>query len=445
MTEPTLEQKVLGIAFASPRDLQDLTAARVRPEHFQQPVNRGIWEIIQTLESKGEHVDHETVFAARHLADKMVASKITPTYLFECFQASPWGHVGGTYAGLLREQFDQHQTEATLTRARQLLDGGTPSREVRLATLDALQASTDDQGTLETTGTVLEATLKTFDQVQRFTPTPWGNINRAVRGWRPGGLYVIGARPGVGKSFMLQAAAISLAAHGPVVYESLEMPSSEIMIRMLAQLSGVKQLKMAGLREDGTSRLSPNDRRLVEAAATQIAGLPLAFGRGTKTVMDVRENARVARGKGPLAGIIVDYIQLVQGSNLKADRVQEVSQISRDLKLLAMEFDCPVLSASQLNRGSVQGNQRPTLTALRESGSIEQDADVVMLMEKPSWDEGPDGGIEIDVHVAKNRQGPTATAFLDRNGPLARIVEDPDRELSVQELMNDQTTITKRF
>ena len=74
---------------------------------------------------------------------------------------------------------------------------------------------------------------------------------------------MIGARPGVGKSFMLQAAAISLAAHGPVVYESLEMPSSEIMIRMLAQLSGVKQLKMAGLREDGTSRLSPNDRRWV--------------------------------------------------------------------------------------------------------------------------------------------------------------------------------------
>lgn len=433
-TETSLEQKVLGLAFTSPRDFQDLIAASVRPEHFHNPVNRAVWEIALSLEASGQHVDPETVFAARTSVDVLAGKRVTRDYLFACYQAAPIGHVATTYAGLLRGEHDRMETGSALVRAQQSLDGGVDPQTVRLEALTALQAVTDTQSDLVTTSDSLTETFEALDQIARYAPTPWRGLNRAIRGWRPGGLYVVGARPGVGKSLVLQATALLLADRGPVVYESLEMSHAEIMVRMLAQSTGVPQYKLTGLRDDGTSALSPVDREALSGARQQIQRLPILFGQGTRTIMDVREHSRNARARGPLAGIVVDYLQLMSGVRRTSDRVQEVSQITRELKLLAMEFDCPVIVASQLNRA---GDGSPTLTSLRESGSIEQDADVVILLEKPSWEPGPSGDLELDAIIAKNRQGPTSFVPLLTNGAVARVTDDLSGRTSIQDMRAD--------
>jgi replicative DNA helicase len=231
---------------------------------------------------------------------------------------------------------------------------------------------------------------------------------------------------------MLQASALDLARRGPVLLETIEMRPTEVMTRLVSQVSGVPLGKLQGRREDGTSPLSPADWQTASEAAAYIAGLGLRFGdRGVTTPLDVREHAREAAAGGQLAGIVVDYLQLMSSGRKVESRAQEVSGFTRDLKLMAQEFDCPVIVASQLNRESTKGSGRPDLAALRESGSIEQDADAVILLHQliDADDSGvlPDE-VPIDAILAKNRQGRTGTIPMFRDGRHARLIDDDTRK-----------------
>lgn len=431
MTEaPDIERQVLGIAFQSPRDLDDLHA--VRAHWFRDPRCRETWRVIEHLHGEGTLVDPQTVIGNAGLMDELTRPSVNLLWLFDCYQAAPVGHRGEEYAHQLHERHQRQQVGDAIIRAHQLLDGNASVREVRLETLQALQAVEDDTSTILTGEQVAETMIDSLDEVQPYAPTPWTGLNRGLRGWRPGGLYIVGARPGVGKSLMLQAAALDLARRGPVLLETIEMRPTEVMTRLVSQVSGVPLSKLQGRREDGTSPLSPSDWKTLSEAAAYIAGLGLRFGdRGVTTPLDVREHAREAAQGGPLAGIVVDYLQLMSSGRRVESRAQEVSGFTRELKLMAQEFDCPVIVASQLNRESTKGSGRPDLAALRESGSIEQDADAVILLHQliDADDSGvlPDE-VPLDAILAKNRQGRTGTIPMFRDGRHARIIDDNTRK-----------------
>lgn len=418
-----LDTEIIGLALNTPRDLRDLIAGNVQPEYFANPVHADTWRIIQRLDSEGQPVDPQTVYAARHHADPLTRQKITPLWLAECHRAAPIGHVGTSRAKLIREQYDQRETHKALTRASQDLEGGVPTSEVRLELMAALQEVTDDKTTLTTLGDSLTETIASFDMPSRFTPTPWAQLNRIIRGWRPGGLYVVGARPGAGKSMFLQVAGLSLANSGPVLFEAMEMDHTEVTKRVIAQVSQVGQGYLHGLDSRGESRLDSAQRQQVNDAAARIQSLPLVYGHHAYTPAAIREHARQLRARGPLAGIVIDYLQLMNAGYRIDNRVQEISVITRALKLMAGEFDCPVILASQLSRA---GTGRPELTHFRDSGSIEQDGDVLIGLWSGGEEQRPDGGLDLDAVVLKNRQGATATATLYRHGPTATI-EDADR------------------
>lgn len=430
---PDLERQVVGIALQSPRDLADLHA--VRAHWFRDPRCRETWRVIEHMRDEATPVDPQTVIGNAGLMDELTRPKVDLIWLFDCYQSAPAGHLGETYADQLRERHQRQQVADAVVRAQQMLDGHASVREVRLETLQALQAVEDGASTILTGETVAEEMLDSLDRVEAFTPTPWKGINRGLRGWRPGALYIVGARPGVGKSLMLQAAALNLARHGPVLMETIEMRPTEVMTRLASQVSGIPLSHLQGRRPDNTTALSDAEWKTLGDATAYIAGLGLVFGdRGVTTPLDVREHAREAAQGEPLAGIVVDYLQLMSSGRRVESRAQEVSGFTRQLKLMAQEFNCPVIVASQLNRESLQGGGKPTLAALRESGSIEQDADAVILLHEIPQSTSQSGDmrsdeVALDAILAKNRQGRCGVAPLLRDGKHARIVDDPSRSM----------------
>lgn len=420
---PTLDNEVIGLALTSTRNLRDLVSANVQANHFNNPVHGETWRIIQKLDAENQPVDPQTVYAARAEADGLVRSHIQMGWLFDCYQNAPIGPVAANRARLLREQYDHRETSLALTRSGQLLSEGVPAAEVRLQLMAALQEVTEDKATLTTLGDSIVETITGFDMPSKFTATPWAQLNKIIRGWRPGGLYVVGARPAAGKSLFLQGAAVALANTGPVLFEAMEMDHTEVTTRVLAQVSQVSQGAMGGLGTDGRSRLDGHQRDRVTNAAQRIEKLPLVYGHNAYTPASIREHARQLRARGPLAGIVIDYLQLMNVGYRIDNRVQEISIITRELKQMAGEFDCPVLLASQLSRAGVG---RPELTHFRDSGSIEQDGDVLIGLYTGGEEQRIDGGLDLDAIVLKNRQGATATATLHRHGPTATI-EDAER------------------
>jgi replicative DNA helicase len=424
---PDLERQIIGIAMQSPRDLADLHG--VRAEWFADHRCAETWKVIQSMAAEGEPVDPQTIWGHAGSMEPLARVGMSLLWLFDCYQVAPPGHLGGPYTRQLHDRCLRRVTGDALTRAQQLLTGNADVREVRQEVLSALQGvDVDSVGTVDAP-TVVDRLIDELEHETPYVPTPWAGINEGIRGWRPGGLYVVAAATSVGKSLVLQQAALDLARRGPVLLETFEMKPTEVMSRLISAKSNVPLWRFQGRLADGTDPLE-RDWPLVTDTATYISGLDLRFGEtSTSTTMDVREHARETSQGRRMAGIVVDYLQLMKSAGKVESRVQEVSGFTRDLKLMAQEFDCPVIVASQLNRESTKGGQRPSLAGLRESGSIEQDADVVILLHELASAVDRNGDMPLDAIVAKNRQGKRGSIPLLRRGKTAQIIDDTSRSI----------------
>ena len=248
--------------------------------------------------------------------------------------------------------------------------------------------------------------------------TPWPRLSQSIRGIRRGGMYVIGARPGVGKSAIALQMARALEHAGHVGFFSLEMSKEEVTKRLIAQDTGLAYTMI-----DGTSQLPEYAQNRVSAWLHQYSGRILFDDRGGLSISDIRAQVRTwSRDEATRpVGIVVDYLQLMTASKgLGADRVAAIGEISRQLKLIARDFDIVVIALSQLNRNPEQrADKVPALSDLRESGSIEQDADVVILLNRDMTITGNEERF-IDLIIAKNRQGPTGMIDLVWEGEFMR-------------------------
>ena len=245
-------------------------------------------------------------------------------------------------------------------------------------------------------------------------PTGFTELDELLHGLHKGQMIVIAARPAVGKStFGMDIVRTAAIKHGmPAAFFSLEMSRTEISMRVL---SAEGSLSLQDLRK-GT--LGDTGWQKIAKVVSRIENAPLYIDDSPNmSLMEIRAKCRRLKTQHGLKLVVIDYLQLMSSGKKVESRQQEVSEFSRALKLLAKELEVPVIAISQLNRGPEQRtDKRPQMSDLRESGSIEQDADVVILLHKDKEREG-----EADLLVVKHRNGPTKDLTLGFQGHYARF------------------------
>jgi replicative DNA helicase len=312
--------------------------------------------------------------------------------------------AGGTITALGYEQ--RQELEATLDEAEQALFA--VSQRQRGA--DFVPLSTVVQ--------------QYFDRAQRndedrVTPTGLADLDRRLNGgMRPGQLILLAARPGMGKSGLAMTIAYELGVRHRrnVGVVSLEMSRDELLQRLIAMHTGIDTRLVDG-------RVRGGDPAVLDALGV-LGQAPIALEDSAMlSVMDVRSKARRLASVRPLDLLIVDYLQLLIGDTSAQNRVDEVSRISRQLKLLARELGCPILALSQLSREvEKRGSKVPQLSDLRDSGSLEQDADVVLFIYREEI-EGREAALEtgVELQIAKQRNGPLGRVPVLFDGPTTRF------------------------
>lgn len=266
----------------------------------------------------------------------------------------------------------------------------------------------------------------------RGLKTGFRDIDKKTAGFQKGDLIIIGARPAMGKTTFAQNLAYNIASINKkgVLFFSMEMASNEIIDRMVSDVSGVNNWKIR------TGNISEEEFSKIGDAMAEMAEMPIYIDdTSSMTIMELRNKARRAMHDHDIGIVIVDYLQLISGSDRYAgNRVQEVTEISRGLKILARELSIPVIALAQLSRNVTgRDNPRPILSDLRESGSIEQDADLVMFLHRPDYYKQNDDDYEethiTELIIAKHRHGEVGKIELYFHPELLRFMSlDKTRE-----------------
>jgi replicative DNA helicase len=259
-------------------------------------------------------------------------------------------------------------------------------------------------------------------------PTGFADLDRLTNGLQPGQMICIAARPAMGKSTLaLNIARAASLRHLTTVMFSLEMGRVEIMMKILADVAGVLlQTIRKGLVDDRQRARLAVAREWINKSRLYIDDSP------NMTMPQIRAKCRRLKQQNDLRLVIVDYLQLMSSGKRVESRQQEVSEFSRALKLLAKELEVPVIALSQLNRGPEGRNdKKPVMSDLRESGSIEQDSDLVALIHREDmYDKESARAGEADIIVAKNRNGPTDTITVAAQLHYSRFVDMGEEEVA---------------
>lgn len=407
----TAELSIIGsILLTSGRILEELDFA---PSDYRQPAYESIHRTAQAMKAEGKPVDQLTVMDAVMKSGE----RIDPLVLHKAMEVTPSASNAQLYAGIVTDAATMRRLNVAADKVKQMIDSGGDADEIMEASrkeIDNAQSSIKAapvQFLIDT----LEDTLDFLESDIVSTPTSWPSLNKIINGLKPGALYVIGARPSVGKSVVGLQLARGLVEHGSVAFVSLEMSTNDVNIRLMAADLSIDMGKLV------RHELNDTDRHKIGKWIQERGTMPLAVTDNTgMSLTDIKRFVRNVHRRKPLAGVVVDYLQLMsQQPGDKRARHEFVADMSRQLKIMAMELDIPVIALSQLNRGSTsREDQRPKISDLRESGAVEQDADVVILLHREI---DTDNKYEIHMLVGKNRHGPTGATSMQFVGHHARI------------------------
>jgi replicative DNA helicase len=423
------EQSVLGGMLLSKDAIADVLE-KLRPSDFYRPAHQNVYDAILDLYGRGEPADAVTV--AAELDRRGLLRRIGGApYLHTLISTVPTAANAGYYAGIVAEKALLRRLVEAGTRVVQYGYAGAEGADVA-EVVDRAQAEmyevterrlTEDFVALED---LLQPTMDEIDAIAsngglaRGVPTGFTELDEVTNGLHPGQMIIVAARPGVGKStlgldFMRSC---SIKHRLASVIFSLEMSKSEIVMRLL---SAEAKIKLGDMR---SGRMSDDDWTRLARRMSEISEAPLYIDDSPNlTMMEIRAKARRLKQRADLRLVVVDYLQLMTSGKKVESRQVEVSEFSRHLKLLAKELEVPVIAISQLNRGPEQRtDKKPMLSDLRESGSLEQDADMVILLNRPDAFErdDPRGG-EADLILAKHRNGPTKTVTVAHQLHLSRF------------------------
>ena len=421
------EQSVLGGMLLSKDAISEVVEI-LRERDFYRPAHELIYDAILDLYSRGEPADPVTVSAELTKRGDLTRAGGAP-YLHTLISSVPTAANASYYAKIIRERAIMRRLVEAGTKIVQL--GYTIEGEVDEAVNQAqaeVHAVTERRAA-EDYIQLSELLPAAFDEIEKISSgvvgegikTGFKDLDALTHGFHPGNMIVLAARPAVGKSTLgLDIARYASIHKGDTsVIFSLEMSRSEITMRMLSAEARVplNNIRSGSLSDDEWARMA---RRMGE-----ISEAPLFIDDSPNlSLMEIRAKARRLKQRHNLKLIVIDYLQLMTSGKRVENRQQEVSEFSRQLKLLAKELNVPVVAISQLNRSPEQrSDKKPMLSDLRESGSIEQDADVVILLHRDDlYDQQARSG-EADLIVAKHRNGPTRTITVSAQLHFARFTD----------------------
>jgi replicative DNA helicase len=423
------EESVLGAMLES-RDAISAVIEILRPEDFYKPGHARIYEVICDIYNRSQPADAITI--AEELGRRGMLDQIGgKPYIHGLLEAYPTASSAAHYARIV----DEHAT------LRRLVEAGNKVQELGFSIPEDVGEAVDEaeqtiyevgdrrfHSELQQIKPLLSETMHNLEKLMDGQSTTglssgFGDIDDMTLGFQPSQLIIVAARPSMGKSSLLGDFALHAAVRHqqPVIMFSLEMSSAELTQRFLASEARVDSQKM----RRGT--LAEQDWTKMSAALGRLAEAPLYIDDSANiTLMEMRAKCRRLKARQGLGLVIIDYLQLMQTPRRSENRQQEVSEISRGLKILAKELEVPVLCASQLNRAvETRHDKRPFLGDLRESGSIEQDSDLVMFIYRDEvYNPDSEAKGEAELIVAKHRNGPTGTvrlAFMNQYTKFASI------------------------
>ncbi len=422
------EQSVLGSLLID-RDAIISIAAMIRPDDFAVSANGTIFRAILDLYNRREPTDFVTLsdeLTRRGRLDDVGGH----AYLSALANAVPTAVHVEYYAKIVeRTATLRRLIDAGTQIVKIAYDDGVETEEALDAAERAIFAVTERRVTKDFVS-IADVLDKFFDQINYMeqhrgemvgVATGFSDLDQLTGGLQRSDLIILGARPSVGKtSFMLGMAYGAAVTHGKTVgIFSLEMSAEQLVTRLLSMETGVDthRLRMGQINDNEWDRMSRAFGRLAEA------NIYIDDNAGS-TIMDVRSKARRLQAEQGLDLIVIDYLQLMSGRRSE-NRVQEISEISRGLKGLARELNVPVIAASQLSRGvESRTDHRPMLSDLRESGSIEQDADIVMFIYREElYEPDTDKKGIAEIIVSKHRNGPVGTVNLRFFNQTARFAD----------------------
>ena len=392
-------------------DLLDICPA----DCFVTPFARPIAEALDILRKSGASQDIVTLAVQMRERWALDSTRwIQPDLVwFSEAAGSPWGlrSFAETFARKLVNEHRRAALHASLLQVAAEADVyGVDVCEVAERARKVADTAFEGQTTANGMGDIMARIREKLDSPQalRRIETPWGNLNRVLRGGLlPGELVVLAARPGLGKTAMASNLALDVAERGMgVLFVSCEMSEESLACRMISQVGRIDgRFFREGLAATGQIRAS------IDMAMEHIGALPMSIVERSTVPMCPREVRRLARGVGNLGLVVVDYLQLLHPDERNTSREREVAEMSRSFKQMAMDLQVPVLLLSQLNRSSEEGQREPRVSDLRESGAIEQDADIILLLHTRSIDRSQ-ATPQVKCIVGKSRSTGTGAAWL---------------------------------
>ncbi len=430
------EESLLGSMMLSATAIAD-AAGVVTASDFYKPAHGHVYDAIHTLYASGQPVDAVTV------ADELRRAQLLdaiggPGVLAQIMASTPSTTNAGRYATIVEEYALLRRLIGVSSEIAEIGYSVPEDVEKALDRAESLIYEVNEKRVTDTTKKLSEMLSENLDHLEKLyergdaitgTPTGYLDLDVLLSGLQKSALVVVGARPAMGKtSFALgMVAHAALEAHRPVLFFSLEMGNLELSQRLLCAEARVDSTKVRNgqLQEDDWKKISRAMGRLAEA--------PIWIDDNPNlTIMEIRAKARRLKSQiGDLGMIVIDYLQLMTGRARAESRQVEVSELSRGLKILARELETPVVALSQLSRGlEMRADKRPMLADLRESGSIEQDSDVVMfIFREEIYDAKPENAGQAEIIVAKHRSGPTGVvqlAFLPQYTRFANMARGFD-------------------
>ncbi|WP_267900877.1 replicative DNA helicase [Actinomadura craniellae] len=424
------EQCVLGGMLLSQDAIAEVVET-LRTADFYRPAHQTIYDAILDLYGRGEPADAVTISAELTKRGQIGRVGGAP-YLHTLISSVPTAANAAYYAKIVRERAVLRKLVEVGTRIAQLgyaAEGADADEVLDRAQAEVLAIAENRTG--EDYVPLSEIMPGALDEIEAIgsrggqmtgVPTGFTDLDALTNGLHSGQMVIIAARPAIGKSTLaLDFARTAAVKHGLTsAFFSLEMGRNEITMRLLSAEARVAlhAMRSGTLTDEDWTRLA---RRMSE-----VADAPLFIDDSPNmSMMEIRAKCRRLKQQHDLRLVIIDYLQLMTSGKRVESRQVEVSEFSRSLKLLAKELGVPVIALSQLNRGPEQRtDKKPMVSDLRESGSIEQDADMVILLHREDAyeKESPRAG-EADLIVAKHRNGPTATVTVAFQGHYSRFVD----------------------
>ena len=424
------ERSVIGALLIS-SDSWDGVAEVVAASDFYRPEHRAIFRQIALLVDRGEPVDVVTV-SDRLLATGELDAAGGHTYLAELAEQTPTASNVRAYGKAVRERSVLRQL---INAAQDIASAGfNPegrSSEELVDEAERLIMQISESGQKAGGPQGMEGLLKgAIDRIEELyntggditgLTTGFIDLDRMTSGLQPSDLVIVAGRPSMGKtSFAMNLVEnAALASDRPLMVFSMEMPAEQLVIRMLSSLGRIDQSRVR------TGKLEQDDWPKLASATEKLKGTQVFIDdTPALTPTELRSRVRkLVREQGDLGMIMVDYLQLMRVAGSGEGRTAEISEISRSLKAIAKEFKCPVVALSQLNRSLEQRpNKRPVNSDLRESGAIEQDADVIMFIYRDEVynEDSPDKGV-AEIIIGKQRNGPIGSCRLSFQGQFTRF------------------------